>query len=251
MVIILLTSLACVRRRFYEIFIKSHTVLAVTAYVTIWMHLPHSQLLNSASFYLVITAGVLLVTYILQAGQALYRTISYSGGISDVVIHGGKNAILLHVRPAHPWEFRAGQYIYLCFPGLTSTAWLQFHPFLLAYWYKDKESRDVIVLIIEPGRGLTRAIQSKAGLTLSQATRRKVIIDGPYGRCLSLDLYGTVLLIASGIGIAGQLPYVKQLLEGYHSLDVKTRRIALFWEMSSERTLVPHPNSRYHSHRVS
>ena len=63
------------------------------------------------------------------------------------------------------------------------------------------------------------------------------VIEGPYGKELDLELYGTVLLFAIGIGIAGQLPYVIQLLEGYYNCEVKTWRIALFWELDSERKL--------------
>ncbi|KAB2099591.1 hypothetical protein AG0111_0g12058 [Alternaria gaisen] len=63
----------------------------------------------------------------------------------------------------------------------------------------------------------------------------RAVVEGPYGNELPLDSYGTVLLFATGIGIAGQLPYVTQLLEGYLNCKVKTRRIALFWEVESER----------------
>ena len=56
----------------------------------------------------------------------------------------------------------------------------------------------------------------------------RAIINGPYGKELSLGSYSTVLLFATGIRIAGQLPYVAQLLDGYHNCEVKTRRIALF-----------------------
>ncbi|PVH68769.1 hypothetical protein DL98DRAFT_205439 [Cadophora sp. DSE1049] len=62
----------------------------------------------------------------------------------------------------------------------------------------------------------------------------RAIVEGPCGRELHLESYGTVLLFATGIGIAGQLPYVTQLLEGYHNYEVKGSRIALFWEMDSE-----------------
>ena len=56
----------------------------------------------------------------------------------------------------------------------------------------------------------------------------------PYGKEIHLDEYGTVLLFATGIGIAGQLPYVRQLLENFHNYDAKARRIALFWQVDSE-----------------
>ncbi|KAI9784310.1 MAG: hypothetical protein M1839_002371 [Geoglossum umbratile] len=82
---------------------------------------------------------------------------------------------------------------------------------------------------------LSRPWNFRAGHNdLTQYGEMKAIIEGPYGNELNLELYGTVLLFATGIGIAGQLPYVKQLLEGYHNCEVKTRRIALFWEMDSE-----------------
>ena len=62
----------------------------------------------------------------------------------------------------------------------------------------------------------------------------RAIVEGPYGKEIHLDEYGTVLLFATGIGIAGQLPYVKQLLENFHNYDAKARRIALFWQVDSE-----------------
>ena len=63
----------------------------------------------------------------------------------------------------------------------------------------------------------------------------KTFIEGPYEKELHLKSYDTVLLFATSAGIADQLLYVKQLLDEYQDHEVKTRRIALFWEMSSER----------------
>lgn len=63
----------------------------------------------------------------------------------------------------------------------------------------------------------------------------KALIEGPYGRELDLSQYGTVFLIATGIRIAAQLPYLKQLVDGLRTWDSKTRRVALFWETEAER----------------
>src|SRR5438034_115156 len=82
--------------------------------------------------------------------------------------------------------------------------------------------------------GLPRILLLHSSNDLNQHYKMKATIEGPYGNELNLGSYGTVLLFATGIGIAGQLPYVKQLLEGYHNCKVKTRRIALFWETDSE-----------------
>jgi NAD(P)H-flavin reductase len=62
----------------------------------------------------------------------------------------------------------------------------------------------------------------------------RAIVKGPYGKEIHLDEYGTVLLFVTGISIAGQLPYVKQLLKNFHNYDVKARRIVLFWQVDSE-----------------
>jgi NAD(P)H-flavin reductase len=59
-------------------------------------------------------------------------------------------------------------------------------------------------------------------------------VEGPYGKQLHLDDYGTVLLMATGIGISSQLPYVSQLLEGYHNCEVRTKKIALYWQVDRD-----------------
>ena len=57
------------------------------------------------------------------------------------------------------------------------------------------------------------------------------VVDGPYGREIPLRTYGTVLLFASGIGIAGLLLYANQTLEEYNAQRTSCRRIFLFWEI--------------------
>jgi NAD(P)H-flavin reductase len=56
----------------------------------------------------------------------------------------------------------------------------------------------------------------------------RVVIKGPYRKELDFKSYGTVLLFTIGIGIAGQLLYITQLLKGYYNCEVKTQKITLF-----------------------
>jgi hypothetical protein len=42
--------------------------------------------------------------------------------------------------------------------------------------------------------------------------------------------YKTVLIFASGLNIAAQVPYLKRLLYGYKPQDVCTRRIHIIWQ---------------------
>jgi len=55
-----------------------------------------------------------------------------------------------------------------------------------------------MVFLIQPRKGFTTDL-----FLPSKCFRRKIIIKGPYGKDLHLESYGTVLLFATGIRIAG------------------------------------------------
>lgn len=63
-------------------------------------------------------------------------------------------------------------------------------------------------------------------------------IDGLYGldRALGISIsdYGHIFMVAIGIGIGVQVPYIKQLLEGYQCGVVQTQKIVLIWQMDME-----------------
>jgi hypothetical protein len=102
---------------------------------------------------------------------------------------------------------------------------------MVSWWYQYDKDHDVVVFITQRQRGFTQNLPTSSSI---QPTELKAIIEGPYGKEIHLDEYGTVLLFATGIGIAGQLPYMRQLLESFHNYDAKARRIALFWQVESE-----------------
>lgn len=110
---------------------------------------------------------------------------------------------------------------------------MQSHPFFVAWWYRDAKG-DIIVLIVEKRKGFTRDLFHHATNNIDLRSGMRAVIEGPYGKELDLELYDTVLLFATGMGIAGQLPYVTQLLEQYQGGGVTNQRIALFWELDSK-----------------
>ena len=56
----------------------------------------------------------------------------------------------------------------------------------------------------------------------------RAIIKDSYGKKLNLESYNTILLFATSMGIANQLPYVTQLLKQYQSNGIINQRIAFF-----------------------
>lgn len=59
-------------------------------------------------------------------------------------------------------------------------------------------------------------------------------IEGPYGLSRSLHSYGTVLLIAGGVGITHHIGYVRHLIRGYSEGIVATRRLISVWVVRKE-----------------
>jgi hypothetical protein len=102
---------------------------------------------------------------------------------------------------------------------------------MVSWWYQNDKDQDVVVFIIQRQKGFTQSLPTSS---LIQLIKLRAIIEGPYGKEIHLDEYGTVLLFATGIGIAGQLPYMRQLLGNFHKYNAKARRIALFWQVESE-----------------
>jgi predicted ferric reductase len=140
--------------------------------------------------------------------------------------HG--DGVEISVRMARPLKFRAGQFVYLSLWNFSSLSAFESHPLQICWAYNDEDGQQVLVLLSQARRGFTRR--------LLMPTRRQhpALIEGPYGKTLSLGQYGTVLLFATDMGIAGQLPYIKELLELYRQCKAKTRRVALFWELEAE-----------------
>ena len=59
------------------------------------------------------------------------------------------------------------------------------------------------------------------------------MIEGPYGQCDGLGSFGAVMMIATGLGIAAQIPYIRHLLEAHQNREVWTQKIVLYWQMYS------------------
>jgi predicted ferric reductase len=222
----LLSSLAVVRHLWYETFAVLHRLLAATIILAVWLHLPSRKPFTVPSLYLLGATLIWTVTGIFWLISIAYRNIRWGKKMARAKIVKAGDILQAHIRIPRHWDFKAGQYIRLCIPGVSPSAFMQWHPFMISWWYQEGHDM-VIVIIIQQRKGFTANLRLHAG----PGTGIKAIIDGPYGRELHLSSYGLVLMFASGIGIAGQLPYVRQLLQGFHMCKTNCRRIVLFWEM--------------------
>ena len=135
----------------------------------------------------------------------------------------------VNLTASHPWPVQAGQHIYLRILVGSYFSLFQTHPFNIAWWDGNK-----ISLLVKPRRGLTREL-----LLLEGKKRIRGLIEGPYGSTYvygeggKLGAFHNVVLVATGIGIAAVVPYVKELMDSY-AKGSRTERIWLVWVLGKE-----------------
>ncbi|RDL30195.1 uncharacterized protein BP5553_10473 [Venustampulla echinocandica] len=256
MVALAIASISLFWRRFYETFLRVHQALAAVLVIGIGLHIPRG-FFKIPAMYLLIACCAWLGLRLVRVIAILFRNFWNGGFPSHAVIWSVPDAVHVHVKVARPWDYRAGQFLYLCLPGVS---WMQSHPYSVSWWYTDNKGHNVIVLIISCQRGFSRTLcEHSSGNLILGTTQKKdksprlllatdpggrpgkellALVEGPYGQGVRLGEYGTVLLCATGIGIAAILPLIKQFLDEFHNWDVKARKIALYWEVDSERHLL-------------
>ena len=106
-------------------------------------------------------------------------------------------------------------------------------PYVITWWDNNESGEmESFTLLVKPRSGFTNKLK------MLPSTRYRAWIDGPYGpdRDLGTPIsdYGHIFMVATGIGIGAQIPYIKQLLEGYRRGVVRTQKIVLIWQMDLE-----------------
>ncbi|KAH6696565.1 hypothetical protein BKA61DRAFT_741711 [Leptodontidium sp. MPI-SDFR-AT-0119] len=215
MAAILITSFSIVRRHFYEIFLSIHRVLAVMVVTATWIHVP-GKLVSIPTIYLLVACCLWASLHLLRTCQILYRNVRNWGPSCTVSIESLPDAYQVRAKISRPWKYRAGQYVYLCVPRASYSSFFQSHPYMVAWWYPYDKDQDIVVFIIQRQKGFSQSLPSSSNS--SQSTELRAMIEGPYGKEIHLDEYGT-------------------LLENFHNYDAKARRIVLFWQVDSEEHL--------------
>ncbi|KAI9037210.1 FAD-binding domain protein [Aspergillus affinis] len=230
--ILSLTVLPWMRRWCYELFTKLHCLLSLFVVVTAWLHL--KQRFGFDGICLIISVGLFLLNSVICVLCQTFRNVvaGQQFAVSDVIKH--KDAVELTFRPPRPWRARAGQYVYITAPGLRPLSFAESHPFTVIWWECDPDGKVInISLLAKAETGFSRALYT------SPYSRLRILIDGPYGESLNIQGYTSVVAVATGIGIAGQLPYVKEFVE--RRLPQTTgrqashnKRILLIWRLQEE-----------------
>ena len=234
-----LTLLPLVRKRVYELFLKTHQGCALATLWAIWQH---TQALPSHNtwVYLLGCIGLFGASSILQLTRMLFRNMGSGKKLTTLKMYPYKGDVVRVVlEPPRPWAIRAGQRVELNIPFISLFSLFQKHPFTISWWENDAAGdADSIFILLRPRSGFTKKLLNR----IEPGRGYRAWIDGPFGPA-SIGIYGLsgevgdfghVFMVTTGIGIATQLPYIKELLNGHDKARIRTQRISLVWQLEQE-----------------
>ncbi|KAL4964857.1 ferric reductase family protein [Aspergillus stella-maris] len=258
-VLILIQSVSFIRHAFYEVFLRTHITLSAISMGGLYYHV-----------YGRAQANVVLATIILWGLERLARLASlawcnFGRKLSIVEVEPlPGNVARVNVALVRGQKFREEQYMYLCIPtmGLWTT-----HPFSVA-WVSSagehreltekeetecsnssnhslakpddlEDDRQIVSFLIKEKEGFTKKLLKKAADWAKDYVDTKVaLVEGPFGGIRFLDSYGTVVLVAGGIGITHPMFSLRQCVEKFQKGATAVRRIRLVWVVRSEDAFI-------------
>ena len=237
-----------------------------TLYTALYIHLASRKVLEPPLVYLIVTLSLWAFSRLVWLLPLVYRNCTRGSLYHKATVMKLHDASHICIRLHRPLRVQAGQWVYLRVRGLSIPSIIESHPFMIAWSYNSSlnsdcvernpvKYSDTLTLIVRRFTGITDKIHSKAtepipqnmyvdnftrdigGCICSKMSKKcevDVMIEGPFGRPLRLERFSSVVLFAQDHGIAAQLPYLRDCLTRKSLWTTKTRRVVLYWEISSE-----------------
>ena len=216
------------------------------SFVALWYHL--KNLLQQR-----VLLGTLILWGLDRAGRLgilIWRNCGKRRTTATVEILPGSVA-RVDVDVSRAWNFRPGQYMYLYMPCLG--LWTS-HPFTVAWksmnddysnMSEKNSSSDSFAALLEGSQtttmsilikgqdGFTKKLLQKAEDSPEGRIKAMALAEGPFGGIHCLDSYGTLLLVAGGIGITHPMSYLHEVVSNFASKKTATRKVHLVWMIRS------------------
>ncbi|VEU20903.1 DEKNAAC101798 [Brettanomyces naardenensis] len=195
------------RKHTYEIFLYTHIVLAVGFLVTCWYHCKD----DGWSEWIVAACAYWAYDRLLR----LYRMATFGYKDAEISLVNGDTLKVVVKRPK-VFVFKPGQYGFVYFSD--SWLWFQSHPFSLTNHNGD------ILMYIKVKHGITDKIYKQLLETKDGILRKKVCIEGPYGKSAPVFKYDNVVMFTAGNGFPAIFGYAAKI-----SGSSKTKNAKIIW----------------------
>ncbi|KAH5617760.1 hypothetical protein HBI23_250360 [Parastagonospora nodorum] len=138
-------------------------------------------------------------------------------GFSQAYITSTDGPVKIRLALPRHIKVKAGQFVGLWIPKASFGSFSQIHPYTVVSWSQGNQK--YIDLLVKPCDGIARKLYELGAANKELrneddamdfvATRslepRLALITGPHGLSISLDGYETVVMVASGYGIASAM----------------------------------------------
>lgn len=215
MLLILCLSISFVRKRWHELFLRSHWIIFLLVIIAAYWH--------GATLLAVIP-------WLIDIFLRVYLVLKNKKRIMNLQIIQTPSKWIKLTLSNNYLQYKLGQYFLICVPEISIFEW---HPFNLCSCASEPEISIYIKILGDWTKKLSEISKIKKDLN--------IWLDGPYGNCsLNLDgdeEYQVFLLISGGVGIASMNSLFKNLLEEYLQGRV-LNKVIMVWSVREEDLLV-------------
>lgn len=215
---IMIQGLLVLRRKWYEMFLFIHIVLALVFILGAWVHVKD---LFCVWFYY-FTAMVWLFDRIIRIGSI------WTFGFPEAKVYLiADEALKVVVPKPEYWEAIPGghAFIYFLKPG----CFWQSHPFT----YTISPTNDEINLFIKVKGGITKSLYHDLCTRKDRYAKIRVAIEGSYGEQTPASRYDNAVFIAGGNGIPGIFAEANDLITRSH----RSKLVKLIWIIKEYKSL--------------
>ncbi|EGW35673.1 uncharacterized protein SPAPADRAFT_58880, partial [Spathaspora passalidarum NRRL Y-27907] len=209
------------RRRWYEVFLAMHILMAVLFIAGTWRHVVKLGYV----WYVYAATGVWILDRLIR----IVRLVSFGFPGADVTLMSNETLKVVIKKPAH-WQPTPGGHVFIHF--LRPSCFWQSHPFTCA---TSPQSEDHIVLYCKVKGGVTHGLYQYLMTLPGKTAKIKVGVEGPYGETSGAKKSESAVFIAGGNGIPGM--YAEAVDLATKSTFESRRSIKLYWIIREYRSL--------------
>ncbi|KAG5417317.1 hypothetical protein I9W82_004950 [Candida metapsilosis] len=218
--VIMIQGMLYLRRRWYEVFLILHILLAIFWVVGAWYH--------------VVDFGYIWIVYSTIAVWSFDRAVrigrlfAFGFPHADVTLLSDETLKVVIPKPSY-WKSVPGGHAFIHF--LKPTYFWQSHPFTFTDSVENKKS---IVLYCKVKGGVTHSLYQSLAQAPGRTCKIRVSVEGPYGESTAARYADSAVFMAGGNGIPGIYSEV---------VDVATRtkdaqnKVKLMWVVREWRSL--------------
>ncbi|KAL6454355.1 CFL1 Probable ferric reductase transmembrane component [Candida maltosa Xu316] len=207
------------RRRWYEVFLVGHIIMAVFYVVGTWRHVVDLGYM----WYVYASIGIWGLDRVIR----MVRLLAFGFPEAAVALMSDETLKVVIPKP-DDWIPTVGGHVFVHF--MQPAFFWQSHPFTVGH-----STNKHITLYCKVKNGITRALYNQLVNIPNKSAKIKVGVEGPYGEPSGVKKSQTAVFIAGGNGIPGMYSEVTHLARQFSNKSSK--RLKLYWVVREYRSV--------------